>query len=782
MENNVELRTMKCPTCGAPLKTDNPEAAIECLYCGNTVVPVSDNSPTAEGNASAASFAQNALTGTVKIEGIKTPSSALAYAEQFFEDYDWELFAYAQTMTISHLEDLAKSHMTISADDKNTWIACFKIRAVPFIKKAENCSKILEKVIVDYKKDNLDAYSKFDAYKRVSSMILNSKEDTVIKLEKYVEKAKKYGASAEEVNELNSTIEEIENIIIPTQYQNVEDIPEIKKYIDETNEKIIMRMAERGINAEQVYAEAKMHISQQNYVEALNTLLTIKGYSDTNKLIREIDRYYLISDILEIENKLYFFQRETEESETLSLYPTQFGKVSGSPIIKDIGKIITNYADILYYLDGHNKIKSYDLKANVSNKVDKRAFDRESMVLNSKNRKVYLLSVSDFSTSGGELVELDLASGMVRQIAENVAEISSLVGSKLAYKADNVIKIYNIETMSETFIPNSIGCMLRGYTDNYVVYTVEAPNEFNLNLYVKKLDDSSPEVLVEKNIYKFFDIIDGKLFYLVGNYKYKTLINIDPDGSNRKRWKLSISEFLFEQGGWIYFIRRSGYNSVLCKAHMDGSNYCVIASYIKKFIELKNGFLYYIDDESSLIKIRMDGSNYQPLCKNVDNVLSLKEDCIVFVTSDGSVSEGYNALGGETYREIKSIYSIDFDGALTKLVYDIKDAKEYDDNTVYYVENRDNPESTSEAAAQTSIDSLYSLTVDTSKQELLLITEKLEEPKSNGFGLAMFIMLICLVLGIVGLATEAGGLAAIGLIGALISLFVGLKIKGMFKS
>ena len=84
------------------------------------------------------------------------------------------------------IDSLANSLKVSSADDKNTWFVCFKAASVPFLRKVEGCQQILSSVIEEYKKDSLDAYSKFDAYKRIASMIITAKSAVVANLEKFV--------------------------------------------------------------------------------------------------------------------------------------------------------------------------------------------------------------------------------------------------------------------------------------------------------------------------------------------------------------------------------------------------------------------------------------------------------------------------------------------------------------------------------------------------------------------------------------------------------------------
>ena len=373
MSEKVTLKIMKCPTCGASLKAKNNTEAITCVYCGNSVVPVTEatTAPQSEGSAG--------FSGVVKVEGIKTSSSALAYIEQFFEEYDWEAFAYAQTLSVAEIDKLVNSLKVSSADDKNTWFACFKAVSIPFANKIAGCKKILASVIEEYKKDNLDAYSKFDAYKRIATMISSRKNAIVSNLEKIASNAGKYGASTTEVSGLIAEIDNIKNLAVIEVYKDIECIPEVEAFINEKNAKIVAELASEGINADTEYAKAKALINEKNYVDALNILLSLKGFSDTKALIEKLDKYFLISDVLEIEGTLYYFKKDNSEQDALSLYPTKDGKISEKAIIKNIGKMITNHADILYYLDGGNKLKQYNLSTKAETKLFDKALDRKSI-------------------------------------------------------------------------------------------------------------------------------------------------------------------------------------------------------------------------------------------------------------------------------------------------------------------------------------------------------------------------------------------------------------------
>lgn len=810
MSEKVSLKIMKCPTCGANLKAENANEAIACVYCGNVIVPVNE-APAAP----ARTESSVELSGVIKVEGIKTSSSALAYIELFFDEYDWDSFAYAHTLSVSSINSLVNSLRANSADDKNTWFACFSAICTPLKKKIEGCEVILNDIVDKYKADDPDSYSKFDAYKRITTMIVDSRDDVIAQLEKCLGNAERFGATEEEIAKYKAQIDELKKIINVSTYADVESIPSIKTFITEKNARIARELSEVGINAESEYSRAKTYIKEKRYVDALNVLHSLRGYSDSAAIINKIDRYYLIYDILEIEGTLYFFKKDGDKEPVLNLYPTANGRIFHTPIIKNIGQIITNYADILYYIDGAGILKKFNLSTKKEDKLHKKAFSKKNIFRHKK--RVFL--VTGEATEGGKhtVYELDLATGSLNVFLDNITKVVSLNNNKMIYKVvektvDKKTKnevtsvltsIINIDSM-ETVKLGTKNLNIEGFTENAVVYTQNAPNKFNKNLYMKAFDPNEEEVLVEPNIYNFSKIIGGKLFYYIGHSSNQSLININYDGTERVQWPLYISSLLFEQGGWIYFIRKAGYNAVLCRAHLDGSNFKIIASDIDEFISFKNGYLYYINDDDILVKVRMDGSNLQELCNDVEKVLAVTENKIIFVSIDGrhvfeqlapSSTDGTSiksvaknvannvaaaAPGSLTARVVKSIYAVEFNGSgKIKLAYDIKSADKYDDNTVYYVGPEEIKSSYDKLEEHCEV--LYRLDVATNNIEKLLYLEMEPKKKSYWFLIAMAIMVLCFILAFFGMAEGDDTLTTVGFVGGFIGLVAGIVIRFIEK-
>ncbi|MBR6676367.1 MAG: DUF5050 domain-containing protein [Clostridia bacterium] len=699
------LKTLKCPNCGAPLKAVNDSDAIDCVYCGNTVVPVNDSNPV-EG-------ADNAFSGTIRIEGIKTSASALAYMDEFFEEYDWASFATSDYLTVYAMDKLVSSVKMNSADDKNTWICAFKASYVPFVKKVEGCNTLLREIIEEYEKDDLDAYSKFDAYKRVTSKLASSKESTVATLEKAIANAKKYGAEADELEPITAALDSLKSCDVDAlcKYDAIDSIPEIKRFADEKNARIAEELRAKGIDANALYNDVKTLIQAKSYVKALQALHTLDGYLDSASIAKKVDNYYLIDDILEVTGKLYYYM-SSPKKDTLSLYPEENGTIAKKPLIKKIAQVVTNYADLLYFVDNKGKLKKYDL----ANKLLEKVYDKHvsQSVICVYKQKAYLMGFKGkIPGESNELIELDLATGATRSLLTNVRSIISIKDGKIAYisseirgKAPQPARTCVLDLDSMRFIAiGTLNITLHGYIGDYAIYTRQAPNKLNQNLYAKSISTSDPEFIIEHNIYAVNTIMADKIFFYIGSSANKSLISINPDGTDRKEYPLFVSKLLFEQGGWIYFIRRSGYNAVLCKSRIDGSAFTVIAPDIDEFVSLKNGYLYYISTYKALMKVRMDGTTLTRLCDKVDKVLSVNESKLIYITFDDNGK--------------KSIYAESFDGSgKRKLVYDIRTAKEYDDNTIYYITS-DKVES-DDGKSQPFTDTLCRLFVDTNVSEELL--------------------------------------------------------------
>ena len=449
-----------------------------CAYCGETIVPVQVKKDV-----------DNKEQSAVKVEGIRSSSSALAYLDLFFEEYDWESFAYDQSISIDEIEVLANSLKYSSADDKNTWILCFKATMVPYVYKLEGCKTILQSVIDTYKKNTTEADSIFDAYKRIAKRVSYLKVSVLSDVEKYLVKAEKYGATSEELEYMNGEIEKVKSLNVEC-FEQIENVPAIQQYIAEKNAQIAKELAASGINADAEYDKAKKLASEEKYVDAMRTLIALKGYADSAKMIVKLNKYYTISDVLEVGEKLYVFKKESEYNYS-NLYPTEGNTILNQPLVSKIRKVLSNFADIIYYIDSANKLMSFQCSTGLCEEISANEFTNETTI--KYGRRIYMIMSSyEEGETKTDLVELNLETGKIKLVLENVTSILSNAGAKLLVKVETVERFdeYNTHTYEIMMIVDALtgnvidfdeqGMDFEGHINNHIVYTMQAPNEYNI--------------------------------------------------------------------------------------------------------------------------------------------------------------------------------------------------------------------------------------------------------------------------------------------------------------
>lgn len=531
---------------------------------------------------------------------------------------------------------------------------------------------------------------------------LKAQYDNILQqLQHHVVTAQKYGADNNDISKMKSRIPSYAFINTLPCYDNLDQVPEIISFQQERNTIISQHLLERGIEADTEYKKAREYIDHGAYIQALSILYKLEGYLNSNQLIESVNRYFFLSDVLDNNGQLYYYKQDKNQT-TYSLYPTSNKKIDEKALIQKIAYVISNCANILYYIDSDGKLHAYDLAARKHIKLGKTPLLSVKNVQVKKSiGKAYLFTPgNDYQNTSTELYELNLIDGKTTCLLKNIKKVISFSGTKLAYLTDveskknenvSITAVFDIETHSNIAVTSGEDIDICGYTKASVIYTIKAPNENNKDIYSKDLNNHSHAILLEKNILGFCDIINNNVYYYIGNSRSQTLVSISEDGNNRNEISFCIKNILFQLGDWIYFIRGNAYNAVLCRAKLDGSESSIVAPEIKKFVSIKSGYLYYIDDSNSLRKVLMDGSYEEYLKHNVDEVLCINENTICYTAFDDSMSipqvDGTNQI-----RYIKSIYSINTDGAgCRKLVYDIADANEYDNEFVYYTTpvNRD---------------------------------------------------------------------------------------------
>ena len=664
---NVSLSAMRCPTCGSKIKYKAGDEQVMCMSCGNVYnVEELKNS-----NREEPANAKIGEAGALKVVGIKTSTSALAYLEQFFDSYNWDAFALGDDTTIYELEKMAEDLKVTSSDDYRTWVVCFEVAVVPFAKKLSALERFYDSIIADYKKGNLDSYGAYDLYKSVSEEMIFSLDSLKERAKQYLKYGEKYGLPKAEEADLESQLATLNTQkLSSTLFNSVEEIPEIKEFDAACQDALLYELRSKGIDAPTQYSAAQALINEEKYAEALKLLHPLKGYSDVDEIIERINERTVISSQLFInEGRIYYRQND-------NIYRIDSGNPKPELYIRGVRTIVANYANILYFFDADEKLRGVNLfDRNVVFKSNC-AFDTKQIHFREGASKAYFVKKDTELTKA--ICELDFRTNEMQTAVGGIQTIRSAIGQYVHFvisqrngeETKTVNCIFDLES-EEQYEVGAFDFDAETYFDDKVLYTINNPENYNKNLFLYDFKTKESRLL-ERNIYGDCRAIEGKIYYFsLDNLGYQHLISINADGTDRKELSSYVSKILFTSGDWMYFVRSNRYNTALCKMKLDGSEPQTIAAQILEFIRFDGGYLYYIDDDHDLCKVLMNGARKEVLCSDVTNVLKVDEDIVVYLANDR--------------KDIKSIYAIDLkNGGHKKVCYNVLEAKLYGSD-IYYV-------------------------------------------------------------------------------------------------
>ena len=409
-------------------------------------------------------------------------------------------------------------------------------------------------------------------------------------------------------------------------------------------------------------------------------------------------------------------QQQTAAPKAWALYEVVDGEPAKSPIVTGIAQMITCYGGKMYYFKLNQGIYSYDVYTNTEKVVDagktadyinyecalvnngkafmvRKRSVKEMKTVEGKGKKPQLVETADIELNPESVLVVD----MVNEIAKKAIPAMQKVvfpamtkegrkvlnlTSRLFYifaeksipvqakgcgskKKEPVVEIKtkfmvcNLAT-GETKSVLDENCEICTVYKDKIVYALHKPNKYNKDILVFDMATGESKV-VESNVYQYFDVIDGKVYYLVGNDEYCPLVRNSFDGDSREEIMQNVEEIICDIGGWLYVRKGKGWNSLLVKVSADGKKRVVLCSQLKKFIGFYGNLIYYIDYNDTLRSVRIDGKNNISIAKNIDKVYPM--DKCLYYTRNEKVDGDNTAL---------SIYKMDKNGRnVRKVVFNV---------------------------------------------------------------------------------------------------------------
>ena len=723
--------TKFCPNCLNQISYEEGSHNIQCLYCDSFLTEDQLKDSTYSGrpmSANAAGYVSNITPAAV----IDSADSGLAFLEHYYERYNWDEYQTTSELFESQILDLVEKNKYKNANNSSAWLLEFRSISIPLKKKIEGLDNLKKEITRDYTGiDDTDLYNKLDIYSKTLENIISKKEDLLKILETDIKYFAKYGGDAATIKQLTKEIEEIKKVISKlVMVVNFEDIKEIAEGTSKRDKEIAKLYEEKGINAQLVYKEAIITLSFSNdQSKALELFSKISQYRKSLHFIKLINRIFKIGELYQFGNLLFTTQSDkiNEESAfdmkematvvkvpTFSLYEIIDGVPEEKPLVKNISYILSTYGNDMFYIESGKRLCSFDVSTGSKRILDTGEtgdyiYKNNSVFLSPDGTSFYIkkkinIKKDDKGRSGcaslfkkKEVAKIDTSERLNNY---SILSVNMKLGKvkKVVYEIVDIIDFYNdtifytvakknelkdiITTLHMLDMDNNVckqiidhNCLIHEVTDEKVVYTLWNPNTLNQDLFI--LDKETLEkTLIETNIYNFFAIINKKVYYTVGNADYLPLFSNNFEGTDRREIMQNIENIFRISAGWMYVIKRLYYNNALIKVSEDGKTRHVICSDFKKIIELKNGYIYYLDKYDSLHIVRSDGRDDKEIAREIIADKLIIDNNYIYYMRKELVDKEHSSY---------SMYRMDLDGHnVKKMWFNIVDMKQYDENTIYF--------------------------------------------------------------------------------------------------
>ena len=407
-----------------------------------------------------------------------------------------------------------------------------------------------------------------------------------------------------------------------------------------------------------------------------------------------------------------------DRGDTYELYEVVNNEPDETPILKSITNIIRYYGSVLYYVKLDKYVCAYDMATGMNQillKVDKaedlKVFIDGLVYASADGKAIYIRKRLELIVekpgctekffgkkptviqrrNNYEIYELNLVKCTCERIVDRVVDIIDQGGEYLFYTVAEELAPGQVETEEtkkelaklavmainttthEKQLVLEENCHIQRICGNKIIYTLNSPNECNLDLHIFDIPTMS-DTLIEKNVYKFLAESDGRIFYYVGNKSYAPLFSNNFEGTDRVEVMTNIERVVKVLAGWMYVVKGSSRNALLMKISTDGKQRFVICSQFQKAVKVTDTYIYYVTTGNDLRVVRTDGKENTLIAENIDlNNVQIDQNRIYYIRR-----EWIGKANGA------SLYVMDIEGHnVRKLLFDVRSMKNYDDNTLY---------------------------------------------------------------------------------------------------
>lgn len=734
----------RCPYCGTTLDYAEGRDAVVCHGCDRAVpttallldVPAADGAMCEEDR--------------LLLENVTTVSAGLIYFDNFCESFDWAEFLEGTSLFVPRFNAIAEAYKLKYGTNPFTYVLDFRRIVVPVVKRIEALKKYEKETLAKEPSDVSVLFAYFDRYNAVAESLVKEKKNMFRTLSQDVKLVHKYGGDEDIVQSLLKSYDDFCKAV-----NQIKPLGDIKsstiyaRFMSDKNRKCAEALAKNGINAEGTYKKALELIKSDDLDSAMHLLLAVRGYMDSEELLESYTKCFAFGgELVELGGKTFylcdaentFFDVEDPTSykkcKCKNLYLIEDGVPALEPTIKGVTRVISCFGSRIYYIKNDAALCVYNTKPSdkyVAERTLMRApagdweaddgfhairfsADHSRFFIRkklrdpkvSKKKGCFLFRKPDpimpDRRNNYSVVVVDMHRGTCVTALSEVIDVLDFFGDNLFYTytsreaVETVFRAYNIMTGADEEILHE-NCVIHSVTEGKILYSLYAPNEYNMDLYV--FDTAAKKSKrIERNIFTYYTTAGSKIFYTIGNKESNRLYACDLNTRIKTEVLKNIGNIALVNEHWLYYIKGNDRNAVLMRVSTDGTSSCRVASRVAKFVSMSNGFIYYVNSHDELHLVRGDGQGDVTIARQVSSDSIIMDDKNIFYLRREFVG---NAATDSEDQMSYSLYSTDLAGnRLRKLAFNVLDIKEYDENYIYI---------------RTKEDVNFSITVPISKDE-----------------------------------------------------------------
>jgi len=738
--------TYLCPHCNSVVLHEVPEDQTNetdfeiCGSCG-TKLYVKDLEKKPDGYGGAETNYEGASSAVVSY--IDDAESALAYLENFFENYDWDDFMYTSAISVPAIDRVVDKILIKAAANPATWELQFTAISTPLCKKLNALKKLEERFFEEYvKSDDLaGSFVYYDNYSKTVNKIVANAPAILKKLNSAVKFYKKYNGAAAVLQQLNAQLTVItEKLGAVKPVKDYKSLPGYAKAQQQKQAAISQKLAAKGVDAEAVYAKAVDDYNAGDSHAALGGFYTVAGYKDSYDYVVKLDDFvnFNVSDgrFIKLGNGYFILRKEatgflslSNLQQTAGTQPQEDGNArfalhrivdareEGAACVTGITKIFAHFGGDLVYLKNNGVLCVFDSEAPTGENAETVIINGASGTFDSDlnpyatdkvrykitDNKLFLLQKLTavvhneekkgclkglFKKNKGQaalqvitdnnfcLVSFDFASGELKTVIPELIDVQVWLGEEIFYTKSvggldgEGFYAYNYVTgENRTVLDNNTEIV--DVIGGKIIYFLCSPNDYNKDMYSLDLNGGG-NILLERNVYEYYKTIEGKPYYFVGNLDCKTLYAINPDGTGKKEIRKNSGYFnndAIVKNGWLYFTVGGGLNTSFVKMSADGEKYILLCPHVRKLVDIKDGYVYYVDIYNNLRSVREDGTENRKILDSVENFIEVSGDSIYLLRKE--IVDEANGV----FVKSNSLYKVNLSGeGLQKVSFDVSDA------------------------------------------------------------------------------------------------------------